>query len=46
MNIKTKYYILNSDYYNFDKTNFIIEIIYIIIIIIINIKKYNKSELI
>ena len=39
-----KYNILNRDFYNFDKIDFIIEIIYIIIIVI-NTERYNKSKL-
>ena len=40
-----KYNILIRDFYNFDKIDFIIEIIYIIIIII-NIKWNNKNKII
>ena len=39
-----KYNILIRDFYNFDKIDFIIEIIYIIIIVI-NTERYNKSKL-
>ena len=38
-----KYSILNRDFYNFNETDFIIGIIYIVIIVI-SIEKYNRSK--
>lgn len=40
-----KYIISNNNFYNFDDISFIIKIIYIVVIVI-DIKKYNRSKLV
>jgi hypothetical protein len=44
-NIKTKYKILDYDFYNFNKTSFIISII-CIIIVVTRVDRYNKNKII